>query len=783
MDDYLYVDEEFPDELICKICKRGFRNPCITKCGHTFCAECLEGWIMVKKDDLKCPDCEVPLRRENISSSYKIEAKLEELKVYCIHKEKGCLWNDKRKKLGHHIQTNCRFTPNKMSSPELSKLASPETSRKHKKQTSRNSVLTQDYMHLKKMTSKVKLSPGGGGGSEEKSSPYDKSQMRILLNEIEEMMSSKFNEYKNKIEEQERVIEMYENQKKLAEEEVKIFRESTARHQSKIDELNEEKKKMKENANQEMEKMQNRLSRRSLRIKFDENMELQDKKKTEELEKNITLLKKELENTKKEALLESEEWRNLVEKSRRDIDRETQKLNEVQEKLDNTEKSSQNASEKCEELESDLKKANKLNEDLKLKIKKLEEELHQNSKHTFLEEQIEEKNKENHELNEKINKLQEQLTDSRQKYELVMKTNDTRIIKIETNLYNVIKRLKMEKEQEKIKFTETIKKMRLELLESKKQNLFYEKELEDAKQKVQNHSTSSKVAPQINIIGSSNDEIPKIKKQDSSDYILPIEGEDEIIEDTKGTSGDISNISSLVNSGSLKKALTTKQLESIKEETTKIKKVVKRIIRKEQEKEEKAEKEQQEQQEEEQEIENKEENVSPRLEDISPRLDDISPRLDDKTPIKEPSKTNNNLSNNVQLAKTAPSVKKLSVAFSKNQFVDNNFVKTSFEGLKKVILELKEREKQLGNESVFEKKFPEDFVLSLIEIINVRLSGDPKLSNFVPFSLEPSELPIFYYACSTGIILTKLLASLIPKSLDENTIQYQTGLTMSKVYF
>ena len=600
------------------------------------------------------------------------------------------------------------------------------------------------------------------------------------------MMSSKFNEYKNKIEEQERVIEMYENQKKLAEEEVKIFRESTARHQSKIDELNEEKKKMKENANQEMEKMQNRLSRRSLRIKFDENMELQDKKKTEELEKNITLLKKELENTKKEALLESEEWRNLVEKSRRDIDRETQKLNEVQEKLDNTEKSSQNASEKCEELESDLKKANKLNEDLKLKIKKLEEELHQNSKHTFLEEQIEEKNKENHELNEKINKLQEQLTDSRQKYELVMKTNDTRIIKIETNLYNVIKRLKMEKEQEKIKFTETIKKMRLELLESKKQNLFYEKELEDAKQKVQNHSTSSKVAPQINIIGSSNDEIPKIKKQDSSDYILPIEGEDEIIEDTKGTSGDISNISSLVNSGSLKKALTTKQLESIKEETTKIKKVVKRIIRKEQEKEEKAEKEQQEQQEqqeEEQEIENKEENVSPRLEDISPRLDDISPRLDDKTPIKEPSKTNNNLSNNVQLAKTAPSVKKLSVAFSKNQFVDNNFVKTSFEGLKKVILELKEREKQLGNESVFEKKFPEDFVLSLIEIINVRLSGDPKLSNFVPFSLEPSELPIFYYACSTGIILTKLLASLIPKSLDENTIQYQTGLTMSKVYF
>eukprot|EP01091_Cochliopodium_minus_P019306 TRINITY_DN8081_c0_g1_i1.p1 TRINITY_DN8081_c0_g1~~TRINITY_DN8081_c0_g1_i1.p1 ORF type:complete len:861 (+),score=299.88 TRINITY_DN8081_c0_g1_i1:170-2752(+) len=734
MEEYIYVDESFPDELICKICKKGYRNPCITKCGHSFCAECMEGWILVKKEDVKCPECDIPLKRENISSSYKVEAKLEELKVYCSNKDKGCQWQDKRKKLSHHIQTNCKFIPKLLNkqSPEMGRKSPPI-----KSTTSRSNLMStgsSDYLHLKKNVNTKKTSL-------EEANPYDKSQMRVLLHDIEEMIKTKLSDYKYRVDEQNKLIEMYESQKKLSEEEVKIFRESNERLQTKINELNKEKTMQLEKSNMELNNLKNTLNNNKLESrKSEDNLEkyMNVNRRLEDAEKMIIVLKNENESIKKDTLIESEQWRVLVEKSRRELDREIQKYSELKDKNTKTEKLLKESSDKENNHKSEIVKLNNQLEQVNNKMKQLDQQLDTKSNNEILQEQIEKKSKENLELNDKISKLQDQLTEVNKQYDLVMKTNDTRIVKIERTLYNVIKQLKTEKEKEGNNFRSTIKSLTLELQESKKMIAQLERNLQIEKNKSSQKTVTVTETnpPHINDTTSHHVEEEVLDE-------LPIEDESEIIED---------NVSVKVPKVEVEKEKETEP-EPVKKEPVKVqisKRVSTRSINL-------VEKPKQPLQ------QNQQQQPSPSEEklDLRSTMPNMHKQVTTETPVTNINNVNLNNFNN----SNNPNLK---------------LAQNSFDGIKKVILELKEREKQNGTENFFEKKYPEDFIFSLIEFINNKLKDDPKVKNFIPFAYETSELPNFYYACSTGIILCKLLMALIPKSIEEQAIQYQTGLTMSK---
>ena len=87
------------DEFNCPICLGVLQEPYLTACcGNHFCEACVE---KVKEGANKCPLCqETPL---NGMINKSLRRKLNELKVYCMHKDAGCKWIGDLGKLEHHL--------------------------------------------------------------------------------------------------------------------------------------------------------------------------------------------------------------------------------------------------------------------------------------------------------------------------------------------------------------------------------------------------------------------------------------------------------------------------------------------------------------------------------------------------------------------------------------------------------------------------------------------------------------------------------------------------------
>ena len=87
------------EELNCPICLGILQEPYLTACcGNHFCEDCVE---KVKEGASKCPLCqEAPL---NGIINKGLRRKLNELKVYCMHKETGCNWIGDVGKLEKHL--------------------------------------------------------------------------------------------------------------------------------------------------------------------------------------------------------------------------------------------------------------------------------------------------------------------------------------------------------------------------------------------------------------------------------------------------------------------------------------------------------------------------------------------------------------------------------------------------------------------------------------------------------------------------------------------------------
>ena len=86
----------------CPICLQILREPhLIDCCGHNFCAACIE---RVGKDGKPCPLCNEPDFTTMANKGLKRD--LNELRVYCPHRLRGCEWEGELRKLDEHLNSD-----------------------------------------------------------------------------------------------------------------------------------------------------------------------------------------------------------------------------------------------------------------------------------------------------------------------------------------------------------------------------------------------------------------------------------------------------------------------------------------------------------------------------------------------------------------------------------------------------------------------------------------------------------------------------------------------------
>ena len=96
-----------PEWLVCKICHYPSRKACLSKCcGKIFCKSCSEA---VQTDSNTCPVCN---NKGFFTNTHKqAEQVVSILQVFCLNKEKGCLWDGKVSDIASHLENSdgCPF--------------------------------------------------------------------------------------------------------------------------------------------------------------------------------------------------------------------------------------------------------------------------------------------------------------------------------------------------------------------------------------------------------------------------------------------------------------------------------------------------------------------------------------------------------------------------------------------------------------------------------------------------------------------------------------------------
>ena len=90
-----------PDHLPteCPVCLCVFREPYLVDCcGNSFCRTCI---VPIKAGNKPCPLCNVPFTAT--MPDKRLQRTLNELQVYCSHREAGCEWMGELGSLPHHL--------------------------------------------------------------------------------------------------------------------------------------------------------------------------------------------------------------------------------------------------------------------------------------------------------------------------------------------------------------------------------------------------------------------------------------------------------------------------------------------------------------------------------------------------------------------------------------------------------------------------------------------------------------------------------------------------------
>ena len=88
--------------LQCCICNDVYNNPMRLDCGHTYCYNCIKGWMKKKNE---CPNCRMSIVESLISRDLLAYNIINDLEVSCNNEDKGCPWKGPLLELENHVRT------------------------------------------------------------------------------------------------------------------------------------------------------------------------------------------------------------------------------------------------------------------------------------------------------------------------------------------------------------------------------------------------------------------------------------------------------------------------------------------------------------------------------------------------------------------------------------------------------------------------------------------------------------------------------------------------------
>jgi len=98
--------ESISDSLRCPICRDVFNEPVFCggrPCQCVFCRSCLAEHL--RRGDARCPIDRLPMQENHISRHLFVKGVIDELLVFCRHRDSGCCWTGKLESRNHHEAT------------------------------------------------------------------------------------------------------------------------------------------------------------------------------------------------------------------------------------------------------------------------------------------------------------------------------------------------------------------------------------------------------------------------------------------------------------------------------------------------------------------------------------------------------------------------------------------------------------------------------------------------------------------------------------------------------
>ena len=92
--------------LECGICRMPLVEPRTTECEHTFCVECLSRAL---NERFECPRCRTPLGHATMESPKLVINMLNEMKVHCPLRGRGCQQTVSRSDVADHVMRHCGY--------------------------------------------------------------------------------------------------------------------------------------------------------------------------------------------------------------------------------------------------------------------------------------------------------------------------------------------------------------------------------------------------------------------------------------------------------------------------------------------------------------------------------------------------------------------------------------------------------------------------------------------------------------------------------------------------